>query len=327
MLHESGPRDYDIVTLGEAMLRLSPPGMLRLGQTTTLEMQVGGAEWNVACNLAHLGLRATWLTRLTRNPLGELIAAQTRLHGVDTGQIAWTDQDRVGVYFIEYGRGPRPTSVTYDRADSAASKMGPADFDLSLLSRSRLFLTSGITAALGASCRDLCAEAIARARAGGAVAVFDVNHRSKLWSGPQAHAAISPLIRASSLLLCSRGDAGLVFGYTGTPAELTDALQQELGLPVIVTLGASGSCARDEQGRFLLVEHPPTAEVDRVGAGDAFASGVLYGLLSYGSLEAALPYGGALAALKLTVPGDVAWIGREELEALVAGGQAGGIRR
>jgi 2-dehydro-3-deoxygluconokinase len=323
---DGNERDYEIVTLGEAMIRLSPPDMLRLGQTTTLDFQIGGSEWNVACNMAHLGLRAAWLSRLTRNPLGEVIAAQTRAHGVDTSYLAWTDQDRVGVYFLEFGRPPRATNVIYDRADSAASKMGAGDFDLGMLARTRMFLTSGITAALGERCRALCEAAIAQARAAGAFTIFDVNHRAKLWSGPEARAAISPLIRASSLLFCSRGDAGIVFGQHGSPEAITDALQQELGVPVVVSLGASGSCARDEQGRFLQIEHPPTTEVDRVGAGDAFATGVFYGLLKHGSLAEALPYGGALAALKLTVPGDVAWLGRDELEALVAGA-GGGIRR
>jgi 2-dehydro-3-deoxygluconokinase len=191
----------------------------------------------------------------------------------------------------------------------------------------RLLHISGITAALGASCRALCADAIRLSRASGALAIFDVNYRAKLWPPAEARAALTPLIRACSLLLCGRADAELIFGASGEPQAITASLQQQLGVPVVVTLGANGSCARDAAGQFVAVAHPATTEVDRVGAGDAFASGLIYGLLKHNDLAQALPYGGALAALKLTVHGDVAWVGRNDLEALVGGGDNTAIRR
>ncbi|MBC8077222.1 MAG: sugar kinase, partial [Chloroflexales bacterium] len=154
---------YDLITLGEAMIRLSPTDDERLEQAPRLQVRIGGAEWNVACALARLGLRAAWVSRLTRNPLGQRIAAEARFHGVDTGQVVWTDEDRVGVYYLEPGPPPRGSQVIYDRANSAASRLQPHHLEPSLFGSARAFHLSGITPALGPSCRDAAMLALEHA--------------------------------------------------------------------------------------------------------------------------------------------------------------------
>src|SRR5690349_11697201 len=158
ILHPS----YDVVTLGETMLRLTPPGMRRIEQAISLDIEIGGSESNTAVGLARLGLRVAWLSRLTDNPLGRLLAQTLAGHGVDTGWISWTDQDRIGLYFLEEGKAPRGSNVTYDRANSAMSRMQPADLptDLFKSGQSKLLHLTGITPALGSQATATARQAL-----------------------------------------------------------------------------------------------------------------------------------------------------------------------
>ncbi|MDH5702954.1 MAG: sugar kinase, partial [Aigarchaeota archaeon] len=150
----------DIVTLGEAMLRLSPPSFKRLEQATTLDVNVGGAELNVAIGVKRLGLESAWVTKLPKNQIGRLVLNKARELGVDTSHIVWSDEGRAGVYFYELGAQPRASSVLYDRKDSAACMMKPGEIDWSFLKGAKVLHTTGITPALSQSCAEAVIEAI-----------------------------------------------------------------------------------------------------------------------------------------------------------------------
>jgi 2-dehydro-3-deoxygluconokinase len=318
---------YDLITLGEAMIRLSPPDFERLEQAPRWQVRVGGAEWNVACAVARLGLRAAWVSRLTRNPLGLRIAAEARAHGAITDHVVWTDEDRVGVYYLEPGPPPRGSQVIYDRAGSAASRLRPEHLDLGLFAATRALHLSGITPALGESCRAAALAAVDATRATGAAVSFDINYRARLWSPEAAAAALIPFCERADTLILGRADAALLFGVEGVPADVVAALQDRFGpRTVVLTLSREGACAATPDGQIVFSPALAPTIIDRVGAGDSFAAGLLYGLLRGRSLSDSLAYGNALAAFKLTVPGDVGYCGPDELETLVAG-QFVGLRR
>jgi len=161
--------NHDLVTFGETMIRLSPLNFRRLEQTNLLDVNVGGSELNVAVAAQRLGLGVAYVTRLTNNPLGRMIANKAREHGVDTSYIVWTDDDRVGTYFVEFGASPRPNSVVYDRRDSAIARIRPGEVDWDAIFKGvKMFHTSGITPALSPTAAEATKEAVqvARRRAG-----------------------------------------------------------------------------------------------------------------------------------------------------------------
>src|SRR5438552_12158316 len=173
---------FDVITFGEAMIRLSPPGFRRLEQARSLDLFVGGAELNTAVGLVRLGRTAAWISRLTRNSLGRLIANHARECGVGIEHISWTDEDRVGVYFVEFGAAPRASNVLYDRRDSAAAGLQPGMMDWpAIFAGARWFHVSGITPALGTAVAETTREALKAARQAGVTVSVDLNYRSKLW--------------------------------------------------------------------------------------------------------------------------------------------------
>lgn len=316
---------YDVVTFGETMIRLSPPGQTRLEAAETLDCRVGGSESNTAIALARLGRRVAWWSKLAANPLGRRIEAQIARWGVDTSHILWTETGRVGIYFIEFGAPPRPHQVYYDRADSAASTLAPDEVDWTHLEGARHLHLTGITAALSATCATTVARAVQEARARGLTVSLDVNYRSRLWTPEQARETITPLLADVDILFCPTADAQTVFRLDGTPEQVARGLRTAYSLPtVIVTAGGEGAVA--VQGdQALFADAIPSVEVDRVGAGDAFDAGVLHGFLD-GNLEKGLRYGVAMAALKRTMPGDELLTTREEIETVMNGAGAN-IRR
>src|SRR5216684_6401957 len=175
---------YDLVTLGEVLLRLAIPSPTRFETARHLDLQVGGAEANVAAACARLGLRAAWISALPANPWGERIRRELAGHGVDCAYVRMTEDARVGVYFLEYGVPPRPVRVLYDRRDSAFARLTPAQVDWEPVRQARLVHLTGITPALSASARALSERAAAEA----AAISFDVNYRAALWSPADARA-------------------------------------------------------------------------------------------------------------------------------------------
>jgi len=320
---------FDLITLGETMLRLSPPHFQRLEQTNTLEVNVGGAELNVAVAAQRLGLRTAYVTRLTRNPLGFMIANKAREHGVDTSHIVWTDGDRVGLYFVEFGASPRASSVLYDRQNSAIANIRPGEVDWDkLFSGSRAFHTTGITPALSPVAAQATREAVKKAKAHGLVVSLDLNYRAKLWTPEQARAVMGELVAQADILITTEEDAERVFGVKEPSFEkVAETLSRTFPnlKVVLITIRETPTVWRNTwtalahtQGQILRGPLFDIEIVDRVGAGDAFAGGFLYGYLTQG-VEAGLRYGVALSTLKQTNPGDLVWATKEECDRLLAG--------
>ncbi len=320
---------HDIVTFGEAMVRLSPPNFRRLEQTRSLDVQVGGAELNTAVGLARLGRSSAWVSRLTDNPLGRLIANHAREAGVSTEHVVWTPEDRVGLYFVEFGAAPRASGVLYDRKDAAVAHVRPGLVPWADVFRgAKWFHTSGITPALSATAAEATAEALRAAKAAGVGVSIDLNYRAKLWTQAEANRRMTELMQFCDVLITTEEDAEKVLGVAGKDHEDT-AAQLTRRFP----LRAAAITIRDnplvwknqwtaiacEGSRILKTRIYEVEIVDRVGAGDSFAAGLIHGLLD-GDLQKGLDWGVAASALKHTLPGDFAWITPSEVENLLKGG-------
>ena len=317
-----------IVTFGEAMVRLSPPGFERIEQASALDMRVGGAELNVVAGAARLGFNAEWVTRLPDNPLGRFVNNQARQFGVDTSRVAWSDAERMGLYFVEFGAAPRATSVLYDRADSAFAGVAPGEFDWDgAFAGADVFHTSGISPALSDSAAEVTVEALRAARRSGATISFDPNYRAKLWSHERAAAVLRPLLEFVDVLVTNRADAESVLGIAAdSDIEAAERLAGEYGVgtvaipsrePVGAGMHRRSGVAFAEGERYASRTYD-IEMVDMVGGGDSFAAGFLCGLIE-ADAEQALEWGVAFAALKHTNPGDLNFATRGELEQLLAG--------
>lgn len=309
-------KQYDLITLGETMWRLSPPGHQRLEATQSLDVNIGGAESNIAINLARLGKRTAWWSRMPDSPLGHYVVNTIRAFGVDVTQVCWGGQ-RLGTYFVEFGSSPRPTQVIYDRAGSAASEMQHDHFDWSLLNQTRWLHLTGITPALSDSCLATVRHALAEAHKAEIGVSFDINYRAKLWSPEQAAPILDEIAGQSTLVICAERDARTLFNTDATPQILTWQLHRRWnGAVVVLTQGDAGAIAYDGDNDFQ-TEAFQCQIVDAIGAGDAFDAGLLCALMDGKPLEEALQWGTAVAALKMTMPGDLALVTRAEVEQLL----------
>jgi 2-dehydro-3-deoxygluconokinase len=305
----------EVASLGEALVRFSVPLGHRLPSARSLDIHVAGAEINVCAALAGLGRRAGWISRLPDNPLGQLILRRAREWGVDTRSLVLTSDGRVGTYFIEPMSPPLPTRVTYDRSSSAFSRISSGEIDWDYLLSGKVLHLTGITPALSASCLELTGEAIARAKDAGLMVSFDVNYRSRLWEPQTAAECLLPLIRDVDLLICGQKDARLLFGLDGDASDLLTGLRHlSRARNIVVSLGEAGAVGLSGE-RITRQDAIAVTVVDRIGAGDALAAGVIDGLLN-GSLEEGLRTGTALAALALCQHGDVVCASRQEVESV-----------
>jgi 2-dehydro-3-deoxygluconokinase len=317
----------EIITFGEAMVRLTPPHFQRLEQARSLDVEIGGAELNTAVGLARLGRSAAWVSRLADNPLGKLIANRVREAGVSDEFVQYAD-DRCGVYFLEEGAAPRASGIVYDRKDSAASKVAPGTFDWpKVFAGAKWFHVTGITGALSHTASGAVGEALRLAKEAGLRTSIDLNYRSKLWSTKDAGRVMSSLIVGCDLLIASEGDAQQLFGITG--AHFSEIAKQFIER---FRVGAVAGVKRETplvwrnkfgavgfaEGHFHETPWYEVEIVDRLGAGDALASGLIHGLLD-GDFEKGLAYGAAMGALKHTIPGDFPLMSKDEVEAVLSG--------
>jgi 2-dehydro-3-deoxygluconokinase len=314
-----------VVTFGETMLRLSPPGQERLARTTALDVHVGGTESNVACALAQLGTPTSWVSRLPENPLGRLVEARLRLAGVDTSRIRWSEGGRLGLYFVEHGSDPRPTRVFYDRAGSAFAELNPEEFDWpDILDGSGIFHTTGITLALGPGPRRSLFDAAEAARGAGVLVSFDLNYRANLWSREHADRAYREVLSLVDVLFCGADElARLLDSEADSLRDLILRSREEWGLGRVVLTARSGgsvSYATLGSGEELLEsrEYGPRV-VDRFGAGDAAAAAFLHSLIGNKDERYAVGLAAAASALQHTLPGDIASFSLDELETLAYG--------
>jgi len=351
----------EIVCFGEVMLRLTTPGFTTLADATSLDITFGGAEANVAVQLAQFGRHAAFVSRLPEGGLGDRCVADMRGRGVDTTAIL-RGGPRIGVYFLEQGVGQRPGKVTYDRAHTSISEMKPGmvDWD-AVFAGAKWFHWSGITAALGPGCAALCGEACAAVKRLGLTVSFDVNYRSKLWSREAAAAALRPLMRHVDVCVAGESDA---IDILGIPAHFGDEeqrlpataqmLAERYGCHTVALSCRAGDSATHTTFRAMLHRAPaanaiggsapaalgvppaPTATfsrrheitiVDRVGTGDAFTGGLIHALLRGDENARAIEFAAATAAWKHTITGDWNRGSVADIEALAAGTGGGRIGR
>jgi 2-dehydro-3-deoxygluconokinase len=318
----------DVITFGEAMIRLAPPHFRRLEQAYSLDLEIGGAELNTAVALTRLGRSAAWVSRLASNPLGRLIANRANETGVAT-HILQSDTDRVGVYFLEFGAAPRASSIVYDRADSAMARIQPGMIDWrSIFGGASFFYVTGITAALSESAAHATLEALSAAKAANVTTCLDPNYRAKLWTVDHARAWLQAAMQFVDVLVTNPEDVERFFGIAAAdlPAAAAETANRFNLLALVMTLRQTPSVWHNTVsavghagGRFVQSRSYDVEVVDRLGSGDAFVAGLLHGLLD-GDLDKGLEFGTAMSALKHTIPGDFAWLSREEVETLMAGG-------
>ncbi|MBU2535901.1 MAG: sugar kinase [Chloroflexota bacterium] len=319
----------DVVTFGETMLRLSPPDYLRLEQTHVLDVNIGGAEWNVAADLSRLGISTAWVSRLTDNALGRMIRNKAREQGVDTSHIVWTKGDRNGIYFVEFGATPRPSSVLYDRSHSAISQIKPGEINWEeVLKGAKWFHTSGITPALSPGAAQVTTEALQTAKKAGCKVSYDLNYRARLWTEEEARKCQEPLMEYIDVLLSTEEDTRRVLGITGKDyREVAQKLAEKFNFEVVcITLREDVSVLRNRwtaiayaAGKIYDDRTYDVEIVDRVGAGDSYTAGFIYGYLT-GDVEKGVKYGNAFSALKHSIPSDTNWATLQEVENLLKGG-------
>jgi 2-dehydro-3-deoxygluconokinase len=341
-----------IVTFGEIMLRLSPPGQQRFGQARSFEAVYGGGEANVAVALANFGLESDFVTRLPANPLGEACLQFLRQYGVGTGHVL-RGGDRLGIYFLENGAAQRGSQVVYDRAGSAFAALQPGSFDWEkVLQGATWFHWTGITPAVSAGAAAACLESVQAARKLGLIVSCDLNYRAKLWKwGKPAGEVMAELVALCDLAVANEEDAEKIFGIkapetdvsagkveAGKYAAVCRGLAERFpGLKAIaITLRGSLSASHNtwsgalwQAGSFFTAPTYDIADiVDRVGTGDSFAAGLIYSLSAHpGEAQRALDFATAASALKHSIMGDFNLATVAEVEALAAGNASGRVSR
>lgn len=318
---------YDAVTLGEPLLRLTPPNYRALDRAGSFDVEIGGSEANTAVGLAGLGVKVAYWSRLTDNPLGRMITRTLSEYGVDTSAVTWTEKDRIGLYYYQDAAAPRQPNVVYDRVNTAASKMRPSDLPESLFRQdtTRLLHLTGITPALSHAANSTALHALKKAEEANWRISFDVNYRSKLWSSSDAQNGVEPFLRTADLAFIPLRDAQLLYGIAPTvPVErVLDTLAAYYPQAVwVMTMGAEGALARDRDGTIWRQHAYPAHTINRIGSGDAFNAGFLAVYLSGGSLPEALRWGCAAAALKRSLPGDLAMLTQADIKRVIAEGQS-----
>ena len=330
-----------VITFGEAMIRLTPPNNERIERTASFNVTSGGAELNAAVTIACLGLPASWVSVLPDTPLGRSVVRNARGHNVDTSRVKLVSETagRTGVYFLEEGTDPRPSSIYYDRAGSAIALMEPDLFDWAeIFSSASAFLVSGITPAVGPGARAETLTAIQAANAARVPVFFDPNYRSKLWSEDEARACFVKLAPLVDVMFASRGAMSTFFGIEGNDhAEVLTAGCARLGLAACVFTRKKGKHSRSQRmaaigatgaGQVVETAWKEVEIVDRVGGGDAFAGGFIAGYLEQpDDLAYALNLGLAASALKHTMIGDFLCATRPEIEAAIALTEGGELQR
>ena len=331
-----------LVSFGEIMLRLTPPGYARLRAARSLDMTYGGAEANVAAAFASFGGQAAFVTVLPDGPLGDGASAALAACGVDTSGIR-RRPGRLGVYYLERGACQRPSDVVYDRAGSAvsAAPAGIYDWD-ALLRGADWFFFTGITAALGDGCRAALPDAVAAARRQGVRIACDVNYRQKLWTAEEAGAVMRPLVAGIDLLIVNEEHATRVLGIPSgdvgedfaarrqNAARMAADLSARYEIPAVAmtlrsTLSAeetmTGAVLRDRDGVYNSPDYRMKA-VDRVGSGDAYSGGLLYALCRGDGAARANAFGAAACALKHSMEGDIFCGTAAEVDRLCGGGES-----
>ncbi len=337
-----------VITFGELMLRLGPPGFERLLQSPMLVATFGGGEANVAVSLAQFGLDSHYVTRLPQNAIGDAAVRALRAEGVATDLIV-RGGSRMGIYFTETGASQRASTVLYDRANSAISEIPPDALDWDrVMGGAAWFHVTGITPALGEKGTTATIAAVAAAKRAGARISVDLNYRKKLWTVAQAQKTMRPLMRDVDVVIANEEDLQCVLGIDVAGADVTsgtldvnayrgaaERVTKELGPPMVAITLRESLSASDNGWSAVLWDGKAVHQsqryvvrlVDRIGGGDSFAAGLIYGLITGRSHDAALRFAVAASALKQTIPGDFNRASVGEVDALAGGDASGRVQR
>ena len=308
---------HDLVALGEVLLRLSvpPPGLIETARH--LDVQIGGAEANVAAACARLGLRVAWISALPDTAWGKRVRRELSGHGVDCNYISWLPETRLGAYFLEYGAAPRPTRVLYDRRDSAFTHLTVDMVDWELVRRARLVHVTGITPALGGNARALVSRLIAEAQ----TVSFDLNYRSALWLPDEAYEFVQSVLPKIKYFFLGHSEARTVFHYDAQPEVILERLASFAPSATIALMqGGDGSTVLHDGAFWRPTVKPPVHVVDPIGAGDAYVAGFLWAALRDRPVQEAVDVAATVAALKCSTWGDIALITESDVNDIRAGG-------
>src|SRR5665213_141922 len=350
------PREHasmKVITFGEIMLRLAPPGFERFLQTPQFVATFGGAEANVAVALAAFGQPATYVTVLPANPIADAAVAELRRFGVDTSQIVRAN-GRLGVYYLEAGANQRPSRIVYDRDHSAMALAKPGDISWQAVFEGATspmwFHISGITPALSASAADLALESVQKARAAGLTVSCDLNYRKNLWKwGNSAREEMPELVKSAHVLIANEEDVQVTLGleaevdvqsgqldrrqYESLAGRVLSAYPNLRAIAITLRESVSAShngwsaCLHDGQRFLTSRRYEITHIVDRVGAGDCFAAGLIYGMLNGLASQETLEFAVAASCLKHSIPGDFSRVSVAEVNALLEEGGSGRVQR
>ena len=340
-----------VVTMGEIMLRLSTPGFSRFVQTQSFDVNYGGGEANVAVSLANYGLDSYFVSKLPSNEIGQSAINSLRRYGVKTDYVV-RGGDRVGIYFLETGASQRASKVIYDRANSAVTTLESNELDWGkVFEGAKWFHWTGITPALGKKAQGCLKAACVAAKKNGTKISADLNYRAKLWTTKEAQTVMVPLMEYVDVCIANEEDAEKSLGFNAGTTNVESAKLDEKGYfnlaqklkekfnfeAVAITLRESFSASRNGWSA-LLIDYKNCKEpyrskryeieiVDRVGGGDSFASGLIYGLLSKSNTKEALEFAVAASCLKHTIPGDFNLVSISEVEKLAKGSGSGRVER
>lgn len=337
-----------IVTFGEVMLRLAPNGYYRFFQDDQLQATFGGGEANVAVSLAGFGLDAAFVTKLPAHEIGQAAVNGLRYFGVDTSRIA-RGGERIGIYYMEKGASQRPSKVIYDRAHSAISEADKADFDWeAIFQGAEWFHFTGITPALGPNVAEICKEACREAKNQGVTVSCDLNFRKKLWTSEEAGKTMGELMQYVDVCIANEEDAEKVFGIKAAGTDVTSGkldregykdvakqLAERFGFKTVAITLRESLSANDNNwaamlydgSEFFFSKKYPVHIVDRVGGGDSFGAGLIYGLSSKMSSADSLEFAVAASCLKHTIEGDYNRVSVAEVETLMKGDGSGRVQR
>lgn len=333
-------KEFDLLSLGEILLRLSPQDNERIVRGDTFQKQVGGAELNVVSGASMLGLRTGIISKLPDNALGAYAKNRVRFCGVSDDYLVYdSDEDaRLGIYYYESGAYPRKPSVVYDRRNASFCKISIDEFPEDMFSSARCFHTSGITLALNTQPKEAAVKMMKRFKEAGAIISFDVNFRGNLWTGEEARECIEGILPYVDIFFCSEDTARLTFHKEGNvkdmmksftqdyPISIVAATQRIVHSPKVHTFGSLIYHAKED--KYYEEEPYKNIEVvDRIGSGDAYISGMLYGLLAHDfDCRRALEYGNASSAVKNTIPGDLPSCSLKEMDRIIMSHQEVGIQ-
>ncbi|RGY97842.1 sugar kinase [Clostridium sp. AM58-1XD] len=324
-------KPFDLISLGEIMLRLTAPQNERLVKGSAFMRQAGSAELNVAAGASLLGLKTAIISKLPENDMGNYIKNCVQSCGVSSDYLIFdpSADARLGVYYYEFGASPRKPKVTYDRMNSSINKLEISDLPEDIFTSARCFHTSGISLALSADLRRTVIEIIRRFKEGGALISFDVNYRANLWSGQEAKETIETILPYVDYFFCSEDTARLTFLKEGQARDIMRNFADEYHMSVVAStrrivhsprLHTFDSLVYDVKNDQFYEEEPyrDIEIVDRLGSGDAYLAGALYGLLSEdGCCRKALEFGNAASAVKNTTMGDLPLSDLKELKTII----------